>query len=569
MFKRCGLVVALCSLVMVDAVYAVPRGLFILLDDSEQSGIEPDAAVTGDLLALLAQQAGPIVVSGSLLANIFSDKQASKNAKYLQALDFNAGRWVIKHINDALFLLVPKVIFIASDAFSLGLKVDQMQTVSLEAIKNRSFLSERYGDYFVDALNKNAIFYTHAEYKAQNRVDDEPIWAFYMMGHGAKDRTIAGLTRDRFKQVLEYFTYKINSRLLMITSCYASGANINTLFTDMKSSVQRTYPFAIITQAITDAPVMNIIPRIENGRITTFEDFAQFYKTITDDAPIDYKKAAELIFPLTPRQEMKVVLIPEMRQGIQRRPVWANVPQIKLPGIEWFSVMASQDEVVTIGAAFAKARDPQKPLNITTFFRSDPQAVLLYATHVPFELMLNGQNLEAIISMIPADAVHSFKKISSNRPLDEILDWFMAVKDLDQRKLFSIDQINNTIKGVIIFNSGKIPGNPWQGTVDRYETYALYYENGQLYVQEAGKKPRIADQSKQKQYAALMQELQRRLKTQYSGAVAREELEQLETTLQKRLQEQKTQKGAIKPGDTLQQTLQNLEQALVALKAQL
>ena len=93
----------------------------------------------------------------------------------------------------------------------------------------------------------------------------------------------------------------------------------------------------------------------------------------------------------------------------------SHLPQIKFPGLPWFSVI-DNDKVVNIGSILAKTRT--KPLDIATFFakkdkKADPLGILLYAETIPFELIINTIEMPAIISMIPGDAIHHIKKISS------------------------------------------------------------------------------------------------------------------------------------------------------------
>lgn len=562
MFRKNSITIfayVLLSSIVFPAHPSPSRGLLIFLDDSETD----IRAVSNSLLAALYQQAGPILASASLLRNIFSDynelykkedpndlvkrfrrarafkddegqegRKAKKEEKYilLRALAFDPTAWTIKKINDSLYLLIPhaylKKLTINIDSIKMydpskisdielqvGLKVNHMELVTIEDILKQSSKGYNYADYFIEALyfiripfgivnilkEMSAIFCTHADYA--HNVSNQPIWSLYMTGHGNMNESIVGLKLDDFKKLLDFLEHTINVRLLIYNSCYAAGLNTEIIYKDAKSAIQRTYSFAIITQAITDAPVAGLRVMVElsrDGRLTleTFENFADFLKEVTSSEVVNYEKAATTIFPLLPKEELK----------FSEAQVWGNIPQIKLPGIEWFSVMASRKDIVSIGSILAKTRDPRKSLNVVNFFKTDPKAILLYAADIPFELVIDSKNLEAIISMIPGDAVHVLKRISSStKNPKEILNWFMAISMLDSYKIFFIEEIN-TIKNVIIYNK-KIPSKNIM-IPDRYENYAFYSDGGTLYVQKPYEGAQPADEKQKTFYQRILNNIQ-------------------------------------------------------------
>src|SRR5437867_3910477 len=86
------------------------KGLLIFLDDSEHNF----GALTQDFSAAIIQEAGPIVVSKSLFANMLEVKTPEEIegnlamlAKNKIAVEFDANKWVIKEINDSAYLLLP------------------------------------------------------------------------------------------------------------------------------------------------------------------------------------------------------------------------------------------------------------------------------------------------------------------------------------------------------------------------------------------------------------------------------------------------------------------------------
>lgn len=106
---------------------------------------------------------------------------------------------------------------------------------------------------------------------------------------------------------------------------------------------------------------------------------------------------------------------------------------------------ADRNDVVTIGAVLAKTR--KKPLSIEKFFNtSDPKALLLETKSIPFEIIINGPKFDAIISMLPGDAIHKMHALSSSKYHPQrMIDWFVNKKQrIGFEKIFYIA----TIKGI-------------------------------------------------------------------------------------------------------------------------
>jgi hypothetical protein len=142
-----------------------------------------------------------------------------------------------------------------------------------------------------------------------------------------------------------------------------------------------------------------------------------------------------------------------------------GIPQIKVPGTEWFSVMNVDKEIISIGSTLVKARDPEKSLNIISFFKKTPEVILLYTDDIPFELIIGSDKLMAIVSMVssgamrdrPGIVIHRMKKISAPKEtIFDILHSFRLVGGSADSKMFFIEEINaqfNDYKDIIIFGT--------------------------------------------------------------------------------------------------------------------
>jgi hypothetical protein len=468
-----------------------PRALFIVLDDSEANESHY-GAISQDFEAMFNQKVCPLLVSSSLFMT---------NIDKLHDID----TWLIKEVNTRLYLLIPRKYLtnlsieysaaanytqeqsLLKDELKLGLKINHMKTVALKTLIKSSPSEKlpKYTDYFMPAVyhqdekkdEKSDIFCLRTDYY-QNKVSTQPNWSIYMLGHGEMKDFIVGLTLADFKLFLTFLTNKINTRLFVYLSCYAAGYNTKIIYEEFGKVLQQTYPFTIITQALGDVSTTNAPSALK---------FDLFFNEITAPEIIDYEKAMDAL-------NTKEALNREDQEYYEQYSVaprenlsWENVPQIKYPGLSWFSPMTNRRNAVSIGSILAKTRGANRPLDIATFFgkNTDPRALLIYAADIPFEIKINSLRFDAIISMIPGDAIHKFEKISSTtKTIDEITGTFLKLNRLEPLKLFFIKEVSAkmknstqfaTYKNVIIYSS-------YDNIYFEVLQYEFYEHNGTLYV---------------------------------------------------------------------------------------
>ncbi len=480
----------------------VPRYLEILIDNDE-TGL---GAVSDTCISALYQKASPILVTNHLIYSIFSEKvRTPEKEDILSGLQFKSEEWIIKKIDTSLTLFLP-IIYLRSigihgkgiDELSLGLRVNHLPNTTLEKIIQHQ-PEKLSADSFIPLLDK--IFCSRSDYTNKN-APALPKWSFYMFGHGLKGESIVGLKLDEFKKVLDFFENNLNTQVLAYSSCYGAGTNSEIIYNDTISTVQKIFSFPIITQALTDATVASGAPDLKfdeknNPYLRVITNLKAFFEQISQAYEIkQFQDAINNIFPVIP-------------EGIYAYR-WDNAAQIRLPGLHWFTPVASNKDIASLGSILTKNRNIHKPLSLATYFKSEPKALLLNTIDIPFELILDSTKLEAIISMISGDAVHKIKKITSlQNSIDTILGWFMHIKMLDARKLFFIEEIDAAdyviAKNVIIYNN-KIPA--FFTIPDKFELYAFYSENGKIYFKKTGQEgSREADNNQKKDYLKLLIEV--------------------------------------------------------------
>jgi hypothetical protein len=216
----------------------------------------------------------------------------------------------------------------------------------------------------------------------------------------------------------------------------------------------------------------------------------------------------------TKYDELIQAILPEIKYilpGINYNP--ANTPQIRYPGLPWFSIL-NYEAMAPIGSLMAATRTT--PLDIANFFAkggklAEPYAVLLYAQEIPFELIVDTKKegecyMPTFVSMIPGNAVHSIKKISSTcTTAHEILQGFY-VRSLVGHKIFIIDEIQAPFFPIGATTNGT---TITKAVVDINEDqYIVYftYDNTILVMDTLFSKEKNATPEQQQKYYSLLQE---------------------------------------------------------------
>lgn len=477
----------------------IKRDLLIFLDDSEKDKL---GAIGHDLITALYQEVSPIIVSSSLMCTLLECRD--KNKQSIEALlselanvdwlperygqnwqeiikakeniavckiCFQPKQWIIKVINNSLLLLIPKsyceslgidnqavkeyhkdMNTLSDIELQLGLKVNHMKTIEHTALRRSHlkeyFLPHYFADYFINSLD--ATFCTIFDYHNRKEIA-LPEWIIYIVGHGNINDSITSLSINQFKKLLYFMENKIKVQLLVVASCYVAGTNAKSVYGEIKNGTQQPNSFPIIIQGLNDVATLSNSPTCDMANwnleqkisLRTTKSFGEFFK----------------------QAHMQETHYREIIKQLHDRSI-ANEPQIKMPGLEWFSVMDIDNKIVSIGAILAKTRDPQKTLDVASFFKKKPKIILLYTDNLPFELKIDLNSLKAIVSMVSSKIVkgnlvriiHRIKKISAEgEPLIDVLKLFRLLVYANDQKWFFIDEISGSdiCKDVLVYGGDK------------------------------------------------------------------------------------------------------------------
>lgn len=414
------------------------------------------------------------------------NKKILLEALRLEIVDFDPQAWIMRQ-SDAfdLVLLIPrdnKMIkkygynpartaskVVSPLELALGLKVDHWAELSEKSFNEMVGYSEkfknpqraRYMQHFDKALA--ALFVSRKEYNQYNVAPSSIVrWAIYMNGHGGVQTQIVGLPIAQFVQSLDFFDTKIVTVLLVYSSCYAAGTNVEIIYkeaTEYGTEKDRAYSYVIASGGVVDAPQGSVyIDYLEdfvlgsidfarkNLRIALGFNFAEFIRQATESQAINYSDALSNILQTTG----------EVRE----------IAQIRLPGLAWFNVLDINNHIVSITNTLAKSQS--KPLSIKKLFEtqtkkagSNLQAILLYAPIIPFEILIDTEKkpndfskyrryespgdtkiMPKFISMLPYVGMHHIKKISvqTKASLQDIFKSLLQI-DFAVQKIIWIDEL--------------------------------------------------------------------------------------------------------------------------------
>lgn len=402
------LILGLCIPTLQGADTKSQRGLIMLFDDTE---LKFDGAVSHAFTNALDERAIPIIVSGSLF-NAFLEKNSTSEIFIFDKhnnnhkLSFIPSEWRIlylaltnnlyKHLSDPqyFYLLIPNN-YIKNQLPEYNLNAITQETWSL-VLKKLGFNDEKLNT--VNALNLNDLHNVVRNSISQNTVGYNGLiditqmekfltslfhkrtpdifleWTFYILGHGAVNYSVAGIPIFAFPSMLNFFAERLNTKLIVYTTCFGGGTNIETVFNDFKTAsgpTARVYPFAIVINGLGDFLVFEKV----NASYNTF-----FKRSFNAEVPINYPYVVEPVANIMNGGNIKYL---------------QSAAQIRLPGLAWFSLIEGQNKIVSLTRTLMATCDPNKEFSIQKLFDKQktknsssklPEAILLYTDHIPCPL---------------------------------------------------------------------------------------------------------------------------------------------------------------------------------------
>jgi len=466
------------------------RTMLMFLDDSEY-GAKNLGVITQGLLTALLEKPCILLLSRSLLHNIFFNHAQSKNKLIQQVMkQFDSGEWLIKIPlkSDALLIMIPQSYIVekaAAQGFTattvedltketdfnldrlLGLHVSTMRDLEKDTWKSKMQSSSYTREAFAALIStsENSPFVPYKEYLGQTirktleeiadikqtghiqTRNELPQWDIYLTGHGSRNyKSICGLQDITFKNFLTFLNAKIVTKIFIYESCQASGINRVTAYDEIGKNVGTTYPFPIIAVGIGEANTYS--DTYSNIRIS-YQQFVQLAessdvfvrddpKTIKYTPAVPYSTLLRTLidgFKLFMKSKMEVFTI-------DAQSVISSFPFIRFPNRPLFLPLMPMLEITQL---FVDGRDAYQPFNVREFIQKniDPQLalpaseiakdrsffIILDAQYIPFEVrfITKETNPFFIISTLTGDTMATSMHVFDQMYFDEGIPRFVNI----------------------------------------------------------------------------------------------------------------------------------------------
>ncbi len=386
-----------------------PQGIIFVLDRDnvdfyamQTNHFKELSALPVDVETMLLGGAScPIVVSKSVLAALVryylhtQDKEVQKVFSAIQK------KWHLKEFED--FYLVYKNSILSTYQ---GIKLEHFTDTAWEKVD--SYVSSPPKSTFVQVLSQ--MFTSKQEYE-KSTASTQPAWMIFIDAHGSDGTIIAGLSIDEFKKLTSFLEKKIITKILIYNSCFAGGSNKIKGFE--YEYIQQAFSFPVVVLSIANA-------KTASSGIFSYK-FDYLFEQLgrpSQDLPDYYtlfKKAGFMASAqknITGRHDIYTV----------------NLPQIRLPNTEWFSVesvnkIKNNKEYAIITKVQAQTRE--KPLSIDKGVKT----ILVYTPVVPFSLTFFHTALDRLPRIVLMDGrrAHFFEINAPNLDFEGLCTLFMPL----------------------------------------------------------------------------------------------------------------------------------------------
>lgn len=344
--------------------------------------------------------------------------------------------------------IAPKSTFVESLAkqYEYGFKLDNLIQIDKNLMGdassyNSSKIDGDFSENFLQALK--SIFVTKSEWNnlisqsgessLPDLLNTIPRWAFFMVGHGSQfvgidnhileikelakknkkwkytvkwlekfkeehanavyaddmQGYIAGIKSSTFKQLLLFLNKEIFTVFFFFDTCYGGGWKFDELLTE-------AYTYVLLVCGVAGAVVVG------HGEPIDIK-ILEFVKKLRSYSDYNYLDIIKPIYLFLDRANRNT----------------PNIPQIKVPGMDFTTIIDLPGEVVEIGNILAQNRSVNQPLDVSTFFGGKikpvisggkekqkkmstiyPHAIILHADKIPFPLILTAEPLEKEVEQL-------------------------------------------------------------------------------------------------------------------------------------------------------------------------
>lgn len=455
-------------------------------------------------------------LSLSLPKLISIEKEEIMHAIIRSEINFDPHEWHIYNTDFGMHLMIPndwyqKQYLLANKKkisidYLIGLRISSLINISssefIACQKASQNINALVGKKYTPPTNFThkqlfKLFLTNADYKNITSHHDTvatPRWALFLNGHGFPNQSIAGVSIEEMKHLLNFFNTNITTKLLVYQSCYSAGINATLLYKDLYNHTQENlYKFAILTTTPTTMETKNKRFNI-NVHYPTETDINWHQKKfmlITKDK-VPYDTIVSII-----TQPYQKELFPYLNI-IAESQVAPKTALIRLPDTAWFSPLTTNKKNVVIGNILTKNRAHNKPLDINHYFKTkEPTTLLIHPHIIHFPLLINTPT---ILTPMHSGDYYINELHIKNSTIEEVTNL------LPQHIYLALDT-TLFIKKIIINSTHDILHNVYLCSRTQEKKAIIFWSYHQCYYTKSQEEPiaRLQNNEEKKQYTAAIE----------------------------------------------------------------
>lgn len=288
----------------------------------------------------------------------------------------------------------------------------------------------------------------------QHTLSKTPRYVFFITAHGATG-SIAGMHNEQFGHLLDFLDRSIMTVLIVISSCYSSGENINIATAKMQQNISYQSSASIVTDSTTDTPSTG--PAYSSRKKPKYEmKFDNFFNITQITEPTWFINAQNI------KELLKLIILQKPNNPLENYSSWRKA------GNEYFEFLSDSAQHIEIGPYFAEGN---KSIDINTYFAGridsskaaapiksiNPKVISVKTAFIKRPLIINHNDFK-LFSSKSGEAIHIFEKITAQKMTLQEFEQALFIEDLAANKLFIFKDLEmSNFKGALFyFNIGKV-----------------------------------------------------------------------------------------------------------------
>jgi hypothetical protein len=309
--------------------------------------------------------------------------------------------------------------YISDGELLLGIKTNNLSPIEIPLTREKSGLKTEFKTLFntitqsddLPLYLKNILLTRDDFNKDLKGIEpkNNRSWDIYLVGHGLSAKSgnpnIAGITPDKFKELLTFLNDQVKTRTFFYDSCYAGSHKEpyqDPFEAPGKKEIRnKEFNFIIIASTIFDLPSTALLGQFH------FTDY--------------FKKLNDYFAPYPSKQDKKLTLsdavnaITSWKRLYKREttydPSLAQIPIIRYPHTGWSTIIDLDNNIFRLNnvAIMQAISEGKKTIDIPKYV----SLILLETRYIPIPITINGSDMPILMPIEFNNASYFFKEINA------------------------------------------------------------------------------------------------------------------------------------------------------------